>query len=211
MFVFGRPYFSGNSLIRTFKFDPPPYQTTSSFLTTKPGPIDPSNPHNDPPHILKKMTGKGGKWKWPPDPLRLYYSPFSPHDPLLSLDSRRGQSFVWRQDRWYVDMRGDVDQEGWEYAFYWNGRWRWCGGNWHGQAMFVHAWVRRRKWIRELMRKNVSPVHSSPPEPQTPVWLYLSQDFGIEVNGRHGMMRRMTIREGRRKKLEKSMVETSTS
>ena len=163
MFLFGRPYFSGNSLIHIFKFDPPPYQTTSSFLTSSPGPIDPSNPHNDPLHTLKEINEKGGKGKWPPDALRLYYSPFSPYDPFLSLDSRRGQSFMWRQDRWYVDMRGDVDQEGWEYAFYWNGRWRWCGGNWHGQARLVHAWVRRRKWIRELIRKNVSPAQKVTP------------------------------------------------
>jgi len=148
MFVFGKPFFSGNSLLRSFKFDPPPFQTTNSFLSHDPGTIDPSNPHNAapyPPHSKKE--------EWPPDPRKLYFAPFSPRDPLLVLDSRKGgKSFTWKQDRWYVDMRGDVDQEGWEYAFYWNGRRRWCGGNWHGQARFVHSWVRRRKWVRELIR-----------------------------------------------------------
>lgn len=149
MFLFGKPFFSGNSLLRSFKFDPPPFQTTNTFLSRDPGTIDPSNPHNAPPYPPNSK-----KEKWPPDPLKLYVAPFSPHDTLLLLDSRRGgRSFMWKQDRWYVDMRGDVDQEGWEYAFYWNGRWRWCGGNWHGQARFVHSWVRRRKWIRELIRR----------------------------------------------------------
>ena len=65
-----------------------------------------------------------------------------------------------------VDMRGDVDEEGWEYAFYWNGRYWWCGGNWHGKAVLIHGWVRRRKWIRELQRKQVSPLETEVDEKQ---------------------------------------------
>ena len=140
MFVFGKPYFSCNALIRSLNFDPPPYQNTNTLLAAHPGPIDPSDPGNK---------------NWPPDPLKLYYSPYSPRDGFLSLDSATGQAWQWKQGRWYVDMRGDVDEEGWEYAFYWNGRYRWCGGNWHGKAVLIHGWVRRRKWIRELQRKQV--------------------------------------------------------
>jgi hypothetical protein len=173
MVIFGKPVFSGNSLFRSFHFDPPPHQTTNTFLTTHPGTIDPSNPHNAPPHTPKDRK-KGAKW--PPNPLNLYYSPFGPHDQFLSLDSRTGRTFEWAQDRWYVDMRGDVDQEGWEYAFYWNGKYRWCGGNWHGQARFIHGWVRRRKWIRELVRKKVPPPLLSPKLLQTPRYKEIEVD-----------------------------------
>ena len=65
--------------------------------------------------------------------------------------------YKWKQDRWYVDMRGDVDEEGWEYAAYWNGRWKWFGGNWHGKHVLIHGWVRRRRWVRELQRIQVCP------------------------------------------------------
>lgn len=145
MIFFGKPYFSGNSLIQSFKIDPPPYQKTNTFLASHPGQIDPSNPHsNNSKSNFKKDN------IWPPDPLRLYYSPYSPHDGFLSLDS---SGWEWKQDRWYVDMRGDVDDEGWEYAFYWNGRYMCCGGNWHGKSVFIHGWVRRRKWIRREIER----------------------------------------------------------
>ena len=143
MFFFGRPYFSTNSLVQSFKIDPPPYQRTDSFLTSHAGTVDPSDPRNK---------------QWPPDPMKLYYSPYSPYDGFLSLDLAMGTSWRWKQDRWYVDMRGDVDQEGWEYAFYWNGRYWWCGGNWHGKAVLIHGWVRRRKWIRTMERDQVFPL-----------------------------------------------------
>ena len=135
IFVFGKPYFSGNSLIRTFKFDPPPYQRTNTFLSKHPGTIDPSDPKNK---------------HWPPDPEKLYYSPYAPSSGILAMDSLTGHQWKWTQDRWYVDMRGDVDDEGWEYAFYWNGRYRWIGGNWHGKSVLVHGWVRRRRWVRDM-------------------------------------------------------------
>lgn len=203
MFVFGKPYFSGNSLVRSFKFDPPPYQTTNTFLTTHPGTIDPSNPRN-------ASNAKHGEGNWPPDPLRLYYSPFSPHDGFLSLDSRREMSFMWKQDRWYVDMRGDVDQEGWEYAFYWNGRWRWCGGNWHGQARFIHAWVRRRKWVRQLIRKPVHPRTCT--LQRRPVSCNSSSMFeilGVVVDNRPRAGK--TFSQPSKKKLAKVQAEVSTN
>jgi hypothetical protein len=138
MFLFGKPYFSTNSLVQSFKFDPPPYQTTNTFLTAHPGTLDPCNP-----------TPKA---KWPPDALKLYYSSFTPRDSFLSMDSLQGYTCRWKEERWYVDMRGDVDEEGWEYAFYWNGKYKWFGGNWHGKAVLFHGFVRRRKWIREMQR-----------------------------------------------------------
>src|ERR1700738_2165595 len=114
MFFWGKPYFSANSLVRTFHIDPPPHQRTNTFLTHHPGMVDPSEP---------------GNATWPPDPETLYYSPYSPSKGFLERDSAQGEGWQWKDDRWYADMRGDVDQEGWEYAFYWNGRYRWFGGN----------------------------------------------------------------------------------
>jgi hypothetical protein len=166
-FFFGKPYFSCDTLIQSIKFDPPPYQKTSTFFLNPPD-IDPSDPHSTQPHHLhhlnipninnptsnpKKTPKKSKKGpSWPPDPSKLYYSPYSPSTGILSLDSCKGSSWHWTQDRWYVDMRGDVDEEGWEYAFYWGGRYRWIGGNWHGKHVFLHAWVRRRRWVRKMER-----------------------------------------------------------
>ena len=169
MFFFGKPYFSSNSLIQSFKFDPPPYQNTTTFLSHPPPTdptLDPSSPHptpRNPRHNSKK------KDTWPPDPLKLYYSPYTPRDSFLALDSETGNAWRWRQDRWYVDMRGDVDDEGWEYAYYWNGRYNWVGGNWHGKAVWFHGYVRRRKWVREIHRKEVSSLAPSSPN-RTTTW-----------------------------------------
>jgi len=169
MFFFRKPYFSSNSLVQSFKFDPPPYQNTTTFLSHPPPTdptLDPSSPHptpRNPRHHSKK------KDTWPPDPLKLYYSPYTPRDSFLALDSETGNAWRWRQDRWYVDMRGDVDDEGWEYAFYWNGRYNWVGGNWHGKAVWFHGYVRRRKWVREIRRKEVSSLTPSPPN-RVPAW-----------------------------------------
>ena len=94
-----------------------------------------------------------GNATWPPDPETLYYSPYSPSKGFLERDSAQGEGWQWKDDRWYADMRGDVDQEGWEYAFYWNGRYRWFGGNWHGKPVWFHGSVRRRRWVRDMERK----------------------------------------------------------
>ena len=148
MFWFGKPYFSGNSLIRTLQIDPPHFQRTSTLLTLHPGTIDPSDPMASP-----KSSQSNCKRTWPPDPSRLYYSTYGPHSGILELDSLTATSFKWKQDRWYVDMRGDVDEEGWEYAFIWDGKYWWVGGNWHGKSVFGHALVRRRRWVRDLVRR----------------------------------------------------------
>jgi len=142
MFWFGKPYFSGNSLVRTGALDPPRFQRTSTRVTINPGSIDPSNP-----------SSSSAKNAWPPDPSRLYYSTYGPHSGILELDSLTGNAWKWKQDRWYVDMRGDVDEEGWEYAYIWDGRYYFIGGNWHGKSVLGHSWVRRRRWVRELVRK----------------------------------------------------------
>jgi hypothetical protein len=55
-------------------------------------------------------------------------------------------SWLWAWKNWYVDMGGDVDEEGWEYSFLFKG----C--SWHGTHPWFHSFVRRRRWIRKRCR-----------------------------------------------------------
>jgi hypothetical protein len=57
-------------------------------------------------------------------------------------------SWEWAWKTWYVDMGRDVDEEGWEYSFYFN------GFSWHGTHPWFHSFVRRRRWIRKRDRKS---------------------------------------------------------
>ena len=92
-----------------------------------------------------------GNATWPPDPETLYYSPYSPSKGFLERDSAQGEGWQWKDDRWYADMRGDVDQEGWEYAFYWNGS---IGGLVPGIGMgSLSGIVRGRRWVHDMERK----------------------------------------------------------
>eukprot|EP00128_Syssomonas_multiformis_P006666 Colp12_sorted_trinity150504_noHs@346 len=56
------------------------------------------------------------------------------HDGLPSAD------WVWQGD-WRVDMRGDVDQEGWQYST------NWQKGGWNSRASLV-SYLRQRVWTR---------------------------------------------------------------
>jgi hypothetical protein len=57
-------------------------------------------------------------------------------------------SWEWAWKTWYVDMGRDVDEEGWEYSFYFK------GFSWHGTHPWFHSFVRRRRWIRKRDRKS---------------------------------------------------------
>jgi hypothetical protein len=56
-------------------------------------------------------------------------------------------SWEWGWRTWYVDMGHDVDEEGWEYSFYFR------GFRWHGTHPCFHSFVRRRRWLRKRIRK----------------------------------------------------------
>ena len=56
-------------------------------------------------------------------------------------------SWVWDWKTWYVDMSRDVDDEGWEYSFSFNGIY-----SWHGTHPFLYSFVRRRRWLRRRVR-----------------------------------------------------------
>ncbi|GAB7350026.1 hypothetical protein MBLNU459_g0700t1 [Dothideomycetes sp. NU459] len=57
-------------------------------------------------------------------------------------------SWEWAWKSWYVDMSRDVDEEGWEYSFWFSE-----GTAWHGTHPWGHSWVRRRRWLRKRVRR----------------------------------------------------------
>jgi hypothetical protein len=68
-------------------------------------------------------------------------------------------SWEWAWTSWYVDMSRDVDEEGWEYSFWFSD-----GTAWHGTHPWGHSWVRRRRWLRKRVRreaqKGTEPGHT---------------------------------------------------
>ena len=59
-------------------------------------------------------------------------------------------SWIWDWKTWYVDMSHDVDEEGWEYSFSFNGVY-----SWHGTHPFLYSFVRRRRWLRRRVRTHL--------------------------------------------------------
>lgn len=51
-------------------------------------------------------------------------------------------SWEWVWHTWYVDMSGDVDEQGWRYS------WSFSSTAWHGTHPWFHSFVRRRRWVR---------------------------------------------------------------
>ncbi|KAF9898024.1 hypothetical protein BX616_004593, partial [Lobosporangium transversale] len=56
-------------------------------------------------------------------------------------------SWEWVHKSWLVDMTGDVDEDGWEYAMAFH------GSSWHGNYEVFRSFARRRRWIRLRKRK----------------------------------------------------------
>ncbi|KAF2738676.1 hypothetical protein EJ04DRAFT_509255 [Polyplosphaeria fusca] len=59
-------------------------------------------------------------------------------------------SWIWEWKTWYADMSGDVDEEGWQYSF-----WYWGGSTWHGNHPWFHSFVRRRRWLRKRVKQKL--------------------------------------------------------
>ncbi|KAL4913745.1 hypothetical protein BDW62DRAFT_192040 [Aspergillus aurantiobrunneus] len=57
-------------------------------------------------------------------------------------------SWDWAWKTWYVDMSGDVDEQGWQYAFSFS-----TSSSWHGTHPFWHSFVRRRRWVRLRVKR----------------------------------------------------------
>ncbi|KAE8352871.1 hypothetical protein BDV28DRAFT_157477 [Aspergillus coremiiformis] len=57
-------------------------------------------------------------------------------------------SWEWAWKTWYVDMSGDVDDQGWQYSF------SFSSSAWHGSHPWFHSFVRRRRWVRLRVKKS---------------------------------------------------------
>lgn len=57
-------------------------------------------------------------------------------------------SWMWMWKTWYVDMSGDVDEEGWQYSFMFGNKFAW-----HGTHPWFHSFVRRRRWLRKRVKR----------------------------------------------------------
>ncbi|PYI07467.1 hypothetical protein BO78DRAFT_366587 [Aspergillus sclerotiicarbonarius CBS 121057] len=58
-------------------------------------------------------------------------------------------SWVWAWRSWYVDMSGDVDDQGWQYSL------SFASSAWHGSHPWFHSFVRRRRWVRVRTKRLV--------------------------------------------------------
>lgn len=56
-------------------------------------------------------------------------------------------SWEWAWQTWYVDMSGDVDEQGWQYSL------SFSSSAWHGSHPWFHSFVRRRRWVRLRVKK----------------------------------------------------------
>jgi len=57
-------------------------------------------------------------------------------------------SWMWAWKTWYVDMSGDVDEEGWQYSFMFGKKFAW-----HGTHPWFHSFCRRRRWLRKRVKR----------------------------------------------------------
>ncbi|KAF2201818.1 hypothetical protein GQ43DRAFT_19939 [Delitschia confertaspora ATCC 74209] len=77
------------------------------------------------------------------------------HVDILAVNITNAQvpdpSWVWEWKSWYVDMSDDVDEEGWQYSFYFH------KFAWHGSHPWFHSFVRRRRWLRKRVKQHLPP------------------------------------------------------
>jgi len=66
-------------------------------------------------------------------------------------------SWEWVHKSWLVDMTGDVDEDGWEYAMTFH------GSPWHGNYELFRSFTRRRRWLRLRKRKVSIPAFFDQP------------------------------------------------
>ncbi|KIX92270.1 uncharacterized protein Z520_12016 [Fonsecaea multimorphosa CBS 102226] len=66
-------------------------------------------------------------------------------------------TWEWAWNSWYVDMSHDVDEEGWQYSFAFGRSW-----TWHGTHPWFHSFVRRRRWLRKRVKREVHGSYGMP-------------------------------------------------
>jgi len=133
-FFFGIPLFSSNSLLN---FDPTAWETP---VITHAAPDKPKD-------ALDAQKQKKWRRKMDPEKLQATLHPSAVNITNAQLPS---PLWEWSWPRWYVDMSGDVDEEGWSYSFaFWK-----PSASWHGTHPWFHSFVRRRRWLRKRVRKH---------------------------------------------------------
>lgn len=76
---------------------------------------------------------------------------FFEHSPVNIITAQLPDpSWEWAWDQWYVDMSGDVDHEGWMYNFAFHNHM----ATWHGNKVWFHSFVRRRRWLRKRRKRS---------------------------------------------------------
>lgn len=58
-------------------------------------------------------------------------------------------TWEWVSKEWMIDMTGDVDEAGWQYAL------KFHGAVWHGNYKHFRSFVRRRRWLRLRRRQTL--------------------------------------------------------
>ncbi|KAE8556591.1 hypothetical protein TMatcc_003971 [Talaromyces marneffei ATCC 18224] len=81
-------------------------------------------------------------------------------------------SWEWAWPTWYVDMSGDVDEEGWQYSFLFLPKF-----GWHGTHPWFHSYVRRRRWVRLRIKKNDAPLRNGADQTDFHMAHLLNEDY----------------------------------
>ncbi len=91
------------------------------------------------------LFSSAGLWFTDPDPWTNLEGRFTPFN--ICTATCPDPTWDWSWKKWYVDMSGDVDEDGWEYNIVFQRR------NWHGHHVWFHSFVRRRRWLRKRRKK----------------------------------------------------------
>ncbi|CUS15280.1 unnamed protein product [Tuber aestivum] len=111
-------------------------------------------------------------------------------------------SWAWAWKTWYVDMTQDVDEEGWTYSFSFNPAF-----SWHGNHVWFHSFVRRRRWLRKRIKIFYNPDFSSREGSQERPH-GLNQDY-FTIHSRHFSDGGSAGAGGRKKRQRRSVMEGS--
>ncbi|KAG9307486.1 hypothetical protein G9A89_017316 [Geosiphon pyriformis] len=97
-------------------------------------------------------TNNKNSFQLPPPSIQLTASPDEPNMLI-----RKTEEWRWVDSEWWVDLDGDVDKEGWEYA---DNRWK----HFSGKGGF-RRYTRRRKWVRAAqLVETIEKIQNSPNE-----------------------------------------------
>ncbi|RIA86245.1 hypothetical protein C1645_780059 [Glomus cerebriforme] len=113
------------------------------------------------------------------------YSPMDIHNYQLP-----DPTWEWVHKEWMIDMSGDIDEEGWEYALNFH------NSSWHGCYQPFRSFVRRRRWIRLRCKKGVKDASTSSIHPRS----NLNSD--IKIDDFEGLWKSVKVSRLDREKLK---------